>query len=83
MSHQTVADFVNRVETDESLRTRLTDLSNQGNWVSSTLAVAQELGYEFSGEELQSYVEERYSDDLTDEMLDQIAGGTSNNPHGW
>jgi len=81
MSHKAIADFVARVESDNALRTRLNEIGSQGNWVPGTMEVAKELGYDFNQDELQSYIEEHYSDDLSEEMLDKIAGGTTKG--GW
>jgi len=81
MSHKAIADFAARVESDNTLRARLNEIGSQGNWIPATMEVATELGYDFSQEDLQSYIEEHYSDDISEEILDKIAGGTTSG--GW
>lgn len=81
MSQQAIADFIAKVESDEALKNRLSQL--EGNWVPGTMEVAREMGYEFTQDELKAYIEENYSDNLSDEMLDKVAGGTSNSNSDW
>jgi predicted ribosomally synthesized peptide with nif11-like leader len=81
MANQAVVDFVNHVEANEDLKNELTSLP--AYWLSEATKRGNDMGYDFSEEELYAYVQENYSEDLSDEMLDAIAGGTNNSGINW
>jgi predicted ribosomally synthesized peptide with nif11-like leader len=83
MSKQAVINFVEKVEATEALRTQLNELNLGVNWVPGTLKMAQEMGFDFTAEELTAYVTEKYGEKLSDDMLDKVAGGSSNSPRNW
>ncbi len=71
MSKQNVLDFFKIIENDSILKQKLKAVANKED----LLKLAQELGYNFTAEDINAVVEKAESDELNEEELSAIAGG--------
>lgn len=76
-------DFIARAETDEALRGELMKVDRTGDWASEATDIARQHGYEFSPEELKAAVQARYEGDISEDALNNVAGGTCNSSRSW
>jgi len=75
---QDLKDFLEKIKEDQALKERMGKIvkeSTQENMFANCNAVAAEMGYTITQEDLKTYADE-YQADLTDEDLDKVAGGT-------
>jgi predicted ribosomally synthesized peptide with nif11-like leader len=76
MSHETVRKFFQFLETDELLQEQVKNASNSAR----VIQIASDKGYEFTGEELQEYMQETTAnEELKLEELEAVSGGNNNN----
>jgi predicted ribosomally synthesized peptide with nif11-like leader len=75
MSLENVKAFLVKVTTDDSLVDQLRGVSNPGD----RLRIAREVGYDFTPEEFDTYLQtleaRLESEELADEDLEEVAGG--------
>ncbi len=76
MARQAAERFLDKVNEDNQIREDFARIQREAgdNWVTKAIAYASEHGYDFTEEEFLAVMDERFSGDLTDEQLDQIAG---------
>ena len=72
MSNQAVLTFINKAEGDSSLRNRLVGLGAEG-----ISKVAAQVGCNFTVDEWVSVLGEIYNSELSDQNLNQVAGGSA------
>ncbi len=72
MSNQAVLTFINKAEGDSSLRNRLVGLGAEG-----ISKVAAQVGCNFTVDEWVSTLGEIYNSELSDQELNQVAGGAN------
>lgn len=72
MSQQNVVDFFTQAENDSTLKQRIQAVANKED----LLKLAQESGYSFTEDELKAVAKEAESDELNEEQLEAVAGGT-------
>ena len=70
MSIESAQAFIERIKTDEEFAKNVTECKDS----ESRMSYAKEAGFEFTLEEVKEVTSE-----LTDEMLDSVAGGTKIN----
>jgi predicted ribosomally synthesized peptide with nif11-like leader len=76
MSHETVRNFFQSLETDELLQEQVKNANNSAK----VIQIASEKGYEFTAEELQEYMQETTAnEELKLEELEAVSGGNNNN----
>ena len=75
MSTENIYALIRSAKTDRALAD---DLRHAGS-LEKLVQIAAERGYEFTQDELEAYFELRLSEDLSEQSLDGVAGGTSNN----
>jgi predicted ribosomally synthesized peptide with nif11-like leader len=76
MSHETVRNFFQSLETDELLQEQVKNVNNSAR----VIQIASDKGYEFTGEELQEYMQESTAnEELKIEELEAVAGGGDTN----
>ena len=73
MSMESAVAFYERVESDVGLQEKLTELGTKEN---VSQYVRDELGYDFTLEEMQKVIFER-NPEMTDEELEAVVGGVS------
>lgn len=73
MSMESAVAFYERVESDVGLQEKLTELGTKEN---VSQYVRDELGYDFTLEEMQKVIFERHPE-MTDEELEAVVGGTT------
>ncbi len=71
MSMESATAFYDKLESDEALTTRIQEL---GSKEKIAAYVRDELGYEFTREEIQKVIFERHPE-ITDEELEAVVGG--------
>lgn len=84
MTSKNVKAFYEKVESDEVLQGKLKEMkvTSEEEQVTKFLHIAKEEGFEFSEEDLQSYVQElmakaQENGELDEDMLDQVSGGAT------
>jgi predicted ribosomally synthesized peptide with nif11-like leader len=73
MAHQTVLAFMNKLNADADLRSRVKSINN----VDTLLKIAAESGFVFTAEEWQQTIASTQSGELSEGDLDQVAGGAA------
>lgn len=74
MSKEKVIEFFSAVASDIALQEKLAAATDQESYVK----IAQESGYSFTSEELDAVIAEQNEGELSDELLDAVAGGRAN-----
>ncbi|TWH51324.1 Nif11-like leader peptide family RiPP precursor [Dulcicalothrix desertica] len=81
MSTSNMEKFTSAVISDAALRDRLAAADSLDSATEMAMQIAQEKGYNFSVEEMKAKLEEIYnanqSGELSDELLEAVAGGKS------
>src|SRR4051812_26739435 len=77
MSQEQAMAFIQRVNQDEPLRSRIGGLSSNLN---ALLAVAAETGYTFTAAEWGTAIQQAQSEQLSESDLDGVAGGATAAP---
>ena len=72
MSQAEIERFVVDLKDNEELRNEVTATASG---IGSVVEVAKENGYDISVDEARDYIRDQASSELSDEQLDQIAGG--------
>ncbi len=72
MSIEQASEFLEKIKSDEALFSKMVELEETGE----RRALAKEMGFSFSKEEMLAAIDEA-SDELSDSELDYIAGGSS------
>ena len=73
MSMQTVKDFDRMAASDDGLRRKLQDAGTGDD----LRTIAQDAGFEFSAQDVDEYLSEIVSSELSDEELESVAGGAA------
>ena len=71
MSTESVREFFLAVSADSGLKQKLTAATDSVNFVQ----IAQESGYSFSLEDLQTYIAQHNNGELSEDELEAVAGG--------
>jgi predicted ribosomally synthesized peptide with nif11-like leader len=71
--------FLQQVQQDDALRTRLAAATNPEDAVKLALEMGAEKGYTFTEAEVREAIQNRQAPKLSDRELDQVAGG--DNPY--
>jgi predicted ribosomally synthesized peptide with nif11-like leader len=74
MSLEKAKSFLNKADEDDALRERLEDLEGDG---ALAVKLGAEYGFEFTAEEFTAAMDELYYGDLSDDDLEDAAGGKS------
>jgi predicted ribosomally synthesized peptide with nif11-like leader len=72
MSLEKAKSFLNKAEEDENLREKLEGLEGDGV---AAVKLGAEFGFEFTVEEFNAAMDEMYYGDLSDDELEDAAGG--------
>lgn len=74
----TTQDFIQRLSSDEAfaaqVRDKVKEQRDAKDYIEAFMAIGAELGYDLSEEEVRAYRESQGAE-LSDEELDQVAGG--------
>jgi len=76
---QDLKAFLEKINGDQALKERMGKIvkeSTQENMFANCNAVAAEMGYTITQEDMKTFADE-YQEDLSDEDLDKVAGGIS------
>ena len=73
MSIENAKSFIEKLNSDETFLKQIAGAGSD----EARLEVAQEAGFEFSTEELTSVIDQFTSEELSEEELDVVAGGTT------
>lgn len=73
MSKSEIERFITDIQSDEALRT---ELSSKATGVAAVVAFANAKGYDITADEARDYMKEQAGQDLSDDELDGLAGGT-------
>jgi predicted ribosomally synthesized peptide with nif11-like leader len=72
MSLEKAKSFLNKAEEDDALREKLEDLEGDS---AAAVKLGAEHGFEFTAEEFNAAMDEMYYGDLSDDELEDAAGG--------
>ena len=81
MSQQNAARFFKKMESDKDLRDHIADQlkgvnpADEQECAARIIEIALEKGYQFTAEEMKMATENIKSSELSDEVLDTVAGG--------
>ena len=79
MSQADVERFVADLKSNDELRDEVTGAAGG---IGSIVEVAKDKGYDITVEEARDYIRSQASSELSDEQLDQVAGGKGGADHG-
>lgn len=73
MSQSEIERFIADLKSDEALRT---ELSEKATGVAAVVEFANHNGYDITADEARAYMKEQIGQDLSDDELEALAGGT-------